>query len=167
MFTSKTKKMILILPAFFAITASACYANVGKGSRGAAFSAKGTHRRSYSLKKLIKDKKLLLVFGKSDSELSLSFIKELTEVRKKVSEKKLSILLILIKEDQKALWEFTRKKMPNFSVVADFTGKISQKYEVSFIPTYFIINSKGVITSKGTKTTAKNLLRILTAKPTK
>jgi len=142
---------------FLIFFSNTCFARVAPGDKAPDFSIRGTYKSVYSLKSLCDGKPLLLFFGKTNSERSTNFVKELIKLNKKV--KNLSILCLMVNEGPMTVWKYITKMKADFPIVGDHTSKVSKAFELSYIPTYFWIDSKKVVYRRGTGGSVKALLK--------
>jgi len=153
---SLVKKAAVIICMLCLFHAVPCFAAISVGDKAPLFSMKGLFRKVYSLNSLTRNAPLLLVFGKADDRMFDKMLKELIEFHKDAEN--LSILCIMVKAGQRKTLYYIKKSRASFPIVGDSGGKIARKYKISYIPTYFWIDTNGIIQRKGSGGTARNFM---------
>ncbi|MGB5397328.1 MAG: TlpA disulfide reductase family protein [Gammaproteobacteria bacterium] len=84
----------------------------------------------------------------------------MSEMQKRYKKEGLEIIAINVDKDRSLATEFLEQSVPGFTIAYDPEGKVAESYDLSVMPSSFLIDRKGklVHVHKGFKTTEKNAM---------
>lgn len=113
------------------------------------FTLKDIKGKEVSLSDFTGEKVVLLVFSATWCPACNREIPALKKLHSEYDKRGLKIIDVYIQESQEKIAKFIENNSIPYTILLDLDGKVARQYEVRGIPTFMVIDKKGIIKERG------------------